>query len=65
LGPIPNLEDEVPVLMSLSDRLAQLYPQAPGSFLAAFYDLQDCDGDVLTYLHTVKIIYVINSFIHK
>jgi hypothetical protein len=29
LRPTPNLEDQVPVLMSLSDKVAKLYPQEP------------------------------------
>jgi hypothetical protein len=32
LRPTPNLEHQVSVLMSPSDRVAQLYLQAPGSF---------------------------------
>jgi hypothetical protein len=34
----PNLEDQVSVFTSPSDRVAQLYPQAPDSLLVAFYD---------------------------
>jgi hypothetical protein len=37
LRPTPNLEEQVPVFMSPSDRVAQLYPQAPGSLFVAFY----------------------------
>jgi hypothetical protein len=36
LHPTPNLEDQVPVFMSPSERLAQLYPQAVGSVFVAF-----------------------------
>jgi hypothetical protein len=32
LRPTPNLEDQVPVFMSLSDKVTQLDPKAPGSF---------------------------------
>jgi hypothetical protein len=39
LRPVFNLEDQVPVFMSPRDRLAQLYPQAPGSFFVS-YDSQ-------------------------
>jgi hypothetical protein len=51
LCPIPNLEDQVPVFMSPSDRVAQLYPQAPGSHFVAFYDSQDYRGCIPTRLH--------------
>jgi hypothetical protein len=36
----PDVEDQVPVFMSPSDRVAQLYPQAPGSIFIIFYDSQ-------------------------
>jgi hypothetical protein len=48
----PNLEDQVSVFMSLCDRVAQLYPQAPGSLFVAFYDSQGYGGVILTRLHT-------------
>jgi hypothetical protein len=51
LRPTPNLEDQVPVFISPSDRFVQLYPQAPGSLFAAFYDSQDYRGSILTHLH--------------
>jgi hypothetical protein len=38
--------------MSPSDRVAQLYPQAPGSFSVAFYGSQGYVGGILTRLHT-------------
>jgi hypothetical protein len=38
LRPTPNLEDRVSVFMSPSDKVAQLYPQAPGSLFVALYD---------------------------
>jgi hypothetical protein len=50
----PYLEDQVSVFMSSSDSVAQLYPQAPGSFFIAFYDSQGFGGDILTGLHTRK-----------
>jgi hypothetical protein len=37
--------------MSPNDRMTQLYPQAMGSVLVAFYDLQVYGGSILTYLH--------------
>jgi hypothetical protein len=40
LHPTHNLEGQVPVFMFPSDRVAQLYPQAPGSRFFAFYDSQ-------------------------
>jgi hypothetical protein len=38
LRPIPNLEDQVPVFMSPSDRVAKLYAQARDFLFVAFYD---------------------------
>jgi hypothetical protein len=38
--------------MSPSDKVAQLYPQAPGSLFDAFYDSHGYDGGILTRLHT-------------
>jgi hypothetical protein len=34
------------------DRVAQLYPQAPGSLFVAFYDSQGYGGGILIRLHT-------------
>jgi hypothetical protein len=46
MSPTPNLEDQVPVFMSPSDRVTQLYPQAPDSLSVAFYDSQvEVQGD--------------------
>jgi hypothetical protein len=39
-----NLEGHLSVSMSPSDRVAQLYPQAPGSLFVAFYDSQGYAG---------------------
>jgi hypothetical protein len=52
LHPSPNLEDQVPVFMSLSDREAQLYPQALGFLFIAFCDLAGYGGGIRTYLRT-------------
>jgi hypothetical protein len=38
--------------MSPSDRVARLYPQAPGSLFVASYDLQGYGGGIQTRLHT-------------
>jgi hypothetical protein len=34
----PNLEDQVPVLILSTNRVAQLYPQALGSLFDVLYD---------------------------
>jgi hypothetical protein len=47
----PNLEDQVPVLMSPNDRVAQLYPQALRSLFFAFHDSQGYGGGILIRLH--------------
>jgi hypothetical protein len=47
-----NLEDQVPVFMSLSDRVTQLYPQAPSFFFVAFYVSQGYGGSIVTRLHS-------------
>jgi hypothetical protein len=52
LSPTPNLEDQVSAFMSPSDKVAQLYPQASGSFFVAFYDLQGYGGGILTRQYT-------------
>jgi hypothetical protein len=39
-GDSPNLEGQVPVFISHRNRVAQLYPQAPGSHFFASYDSQ-------------------------
>jgi hypothetical protein len=48
----PNPEDLAPMFMSPSDRVAQLYTQAPGSLFVAFYDSHGYDGGILISLHT-------------
>jgi hypothetical protein len=45
VGATPNLEDQDSVFMFPSDRVAQLYPQAPGSLFIDFYG-----GDILIRL---------------
>jgi hypothetical protein len=57
LSPTPNLQDQVPVFMSPTDSVAQLYPQAPGSLFVAAYKSQGYRGDILTRLHTENGIY--------
>jgi hypothetical protein len=52
LRPTPNLEDQIPVFLSPSDRVAQLYPQASGFLFVSFYVLQGYGGGILTRLHT-------------
>jgi hypothetical protein len=47
----PNLEDQVSVFTSPSDRVAQLYPQALDSLFVAFYDSQGYGGGFLTRFH--------------
>jgi hypothetical protein len=54
---IPNLEDQVPVFTSPSDRVAQLYLQALGSVFFAWYDSQGYGGGIRTRLHTGRITY--------
>jgi hypothetical protein len=51
LRPTPNLEDQVSVLMSSSDMVVKLCPQAPGSLFVAFYDSQSYGEGILTRLY--------------
>jgi hypothetical protein len=46
----PNLQDQVPVFMSTSDRVAQLLPQALGALFIASYDSQGYGVGILTNL---------------
>jgi hypothetical protein len=48
----PNLESQVPVLISPRNRVAQLYPQALGSLFIAFYDSLAYGGGIRPRLHT-------------
>jgi hypothetical protein len=47
-----NLEGQVPVFLSPRNRVAQLYPQAPGSLFVASYDSQGYGGGIRSRLHT-------------
>jgi hypothetical protein len=47
-----NLEGQVAVFISPRDRVAQLYPQAPGSLFVAPYDSQGYGGGIRTRLHS-------------
>jgi hypothetical protein len=42
----PNLEGQVPVFISLRNRVAQLYPQALGSLFVASYGSQGYGGGI-------------------
>jgi hypothetical protein len=48
----PNLEGQVSVFISPRNRVAQLYPQALGSFFVASYYSQGYGGDIQPLLHT-------------
>jgi hypothetical protein len=52
----PNLEDQISVFMPPSDRVAQLYPQAPGSLFVVFKNSQRYGGGILTRLHAEKFV---------
>jgi hypothetical protein len=41
--------------MSHSERMAQLYPQAPASLSVSFYDSLSYGGGILTCIHTEMI----------
>jgi hypothetical protein len=43
--PTPNLEDQASVFMTPGHRVAQLYPQALGTHLVAFYDMHGLQWD--------------------
>jgi hypothetical protein len=49
----PNLEGVIPVFISPRNRVAQLYPQALGSFFVASYDSQGYGGGIRTALHPI------------
>lgn len=51
LAPTPDLEDQVSVCMSSTDKVAQLYPRAPVSLFVA-HDSQGDGGGILTRLRT-------------
>jgi hypothetical protein len=44
----PSLEGQVPVFISRTNRVAQLYPQALGYLLVASYDSQGYGGGIRT-----------------
>jgi hypothetical protein len=48
----PNLEDQVPVFISLRKRIARLYPQTLSSLFVASYDSQGYGGGIRLRLHT-------------
>jgi hypothetical protein len=48
----PNLDGEVPIFISLRNRVAQLYPEAPGSLFIASYESQGYGGGIRPRLHT-------------
>jgi hypothetical protein len=48
----PNLEDQAPIFISPRNKLARLYPQAPGSLFIASYDSQGYGGGIRPRLHT-------------
>jgi hypothetical protein len=48
----PNLEGQVPVFVSLMNRVARLYPWALVPFLSPLTTRRDCGGGILTCLHT-------------
>jgi hypothetical protein len=48
----PNLEDQVPVIISLRNWVARLYAQALGSLFVASYDSQGYNGVIRPHLHT-------------
>jgi hypothetical protein len=52
LRPTPILEDQVPLFMSFSDRVTQLYPQVPGSLFVTSYYSQGYGGGIRPRLHT-------------
>jgi hypothetical protein len=47
----PNLEGQVSVFISHRNRVAQLYPQTPGSLFVASYDSQGYGGGIRTRFH--------------
>jgi hypothetical protein len=48
----PNLEDQVPLLISPRNKVALLYPQALGSFFLTSYDSQGYGGGIRPRFHT-------------
>jgi hypothetical protein len=58
----PNLEGQVPVFISLRNRVARLYPQALGSLFVASHDSKGYGGDIRPRLHMDRIE---NPFSHE
>jgi hypothetical protein len=54
-----NLEGQVPVFISLRNRVARLYPQALGSLFVASYDSQGYGGSTRTRLNTRKPTFIL------
>jgi hypothetical protein len=50
----PNLESQVPVLISPRNRVAKLYPRALGSLYVASYDSQGYGEGILTHHHSIS-----------
>jgi hypothetical protein len=48
----PNLEGQIPVFLTPSNRVAQLYPQALGYLSISSYDSQGYGGGIRPRLHT-------------
>jgi hypothetical protein len=48
----PNLANQVPLIISPRNRVAQLYPRAFGSLSVASYESQGIGGGILTRIHT-------------
>jgi hypothetical protein len=63
-----NLEGQVPVFISLRDRMARLYPQALGSLFVASYDSQGYGGGIQNRLHsedsyiTPTVLFIITQY---
>jgi hypothetical protein len=60
LRPTHNLEDQVSIFISLSDKVAQLYPWALASFFITFCNLQGYSGGTLAHLHTWVVSHIIS-----
>jgi hypothetical protein len=65
LHPSSNLEDQISVFTSPSDRVVQLYRQAPGFLFVAFYDSQDYNGGILTHLHRGVLLLLSFYYVHE
>jgi hypothetical protein len=48
----PNLEGQVPIFISLRNRVTRLYSQALGSLFVATYDSQGYGRRIRPHLHT-------------